>query len=168
MEQQDLYNAYLNVYDEIDEATAMAKRGHDEASIRNQIAKNTKGGEAADRATKLADKPTYGQSGVKPQARQRLARTQRGDFRKTASSNPGLHGYAHKPTNDTERKLQAARGAQRGALTPNERKQLNREEYFIVSYLIDEGYAKSEDAAMNILMNMSEAWKESIVESIID
>lgn len=167
MEQQELYNAYLNVYDEIDEATRMRKElgAEGEASVRNQIAKNTKGGEAADRATALADKQVFRGSGS---ARDRLARRQRGDFRNTTSSSPGLHGYAHKPTNDTERKLQAARGAQRSALTPNERKQLNREEYFIVSYLIDEGYANHEDAALNILMNMSEGWKESIVESIID
>ena len=112
----------------VDEATAMAKRGHDETAIRNKIAKSTGGGEAADRATKLADKPTYGQSGVNTQARQNLARKQRGDFRKTTSSSPGLHGYAHKATNDADKAKQAARGAQRGALTPNEKKQLNREE----------------------------------------
>ncbi len=167
MEQQDLYNAYLNVYDEIDEATRMRKElgAEGEASIRNQIAKNTKGGEAADRATKLADKQTFRGNNS---ARDNLARKQRGDFRKTTSSNPGLHGYAHKATNDNQKELQNARAKQRAVLTPDEKKRLNREEYFIVSYLIDEGYAKSEDAALNILVNMSEAWKESIVESIID
>lgn len=107
------------------EATAMAKRGLNEPAIRQQIAKSTGGGQAADRATALADKQTYGQSGVDPKARQKLAAKQRGDFRNTTSSNPGLHGYAHKAETPADKAKQAARGAQRGALTPNERKQLN-------------------------------------------
>lgn len=112
--------------DEIVEATAMAKRGHDETSIRQKIAASTGGGAAADRAKALADKPTYSQRGVSPQARQQLARKQMGDFRKTTSSNPGLHGYAHKSSDPAVRAKQAARGAQRGALTPAEKRQLGR------------------------------------------
>jgi len=112
----------------IDEATAMAKRGHDETAIRNKIAKSTGGGESADRATKLADKPTFGNDKASKQ-RSDLARKQRGDFRKTTSSSPGLHGYAHKSDDPKVKAKQAARGAQRGALTPAEKKQLNREEF---------------------------------------
>ena len=108
------------------EATAMAKRGLNEPEIRQRIASQTGGGAAADRATALANRPTYGQRGVNPQARQRLAATQRGDFRKTTSSSPGLHGYGHKPQNAQQQALQVARGAQRGVLTPAEKKQLGR------------------------------------------
>jgi len=113
--------------DQIDEITAMAKRGHDETAIRNKIAKSTGGGKSADRATALADKPTYGNDKAAKQ-RSDLARKQRGDFRKTASSSPGLHGYGHKSDDPKVKAKQAARGAQRGALTPNEKKSLNREE----------------------------------------
>jgi hypothetical protein len=113
---------------EIDEATAMAKRGYDEAPIRNKIAKSTGGGKSADRATALENRPTYGDD-KKAKARQELARKQRGDFRKTTSSSPGLHGYAHKSNDPAVKAKQAARGAQRGALTPSEKKQLNRESY---------------------------------------
>jgi hypothetical protein len=35
----------------------------------------------------------------------------------------------------------------------------------VKGYLLDEGYADSEDAAMVIMVNMSEEWKESILES---
>ena len=112
----------------VKEATAMAKRGHDETAIRNKIAKSTGGGKSADRATALADKPTYGNDKAAKQ-RSDLARKQRTDFRKTTSSSPGLHGYAHKSDDPKVKAKQAARGAQRGALTPNEKKQLNREEY---------------------------------------
>jgi hypothetical protein len=130
---KSLVEAYSQVYEideneefEIDEATAMAKKGHDETEIRNKIAKNTGGGESADRATKLANTPTYGNN-AKQNARDTLARKQRGDFRNTNSSNPGLKGYAHKSNDPAVKAKQAARGAQRGsaALTPNERQQLN-------------------------------------------
>lgn len=110
----------------IDEATAMTKRGHNETEIRNKIAKSTGGGEAADRATALENRPTYGQRGVDPKARQNLARTQRGDFRNTTSSSPGLHGYGHKSDDPKVKAKQSARGAQRGALTPQEKKDLGR------------------------------------------
>ncbi len=107
------------------EATAMAKRGYDEAPIRQKIAKSTGGGEAADKAKALADRPTYGDEKT-AKARQRLARSQMGDFRKTTSSSPGLHGYAHKSNDPAVKAKQAARGVQRGALTPREKKQLGR------------------------------------------
>ena len=126
-------------YKKLKEATAMAKRGYDEAPIRNKIAKSTGGGKSADRATALADKPTYGQSGVDPKARQNLARKQRGDFRKTTSSSPGLHGYGHKSSDPKVKEKQAARGAQRGALTPNEKKQLNREQIEFLNRLSESG-----------------------------
>lgn len=105
---------------EVDEATAMAKRGYDETKLR----KRAGGGEAADRATSLENRPTYGDA-KKAKQRQDYARKQRGDFRQTASSNPGLHGYAHKSNDPAVKAKQAARGAQRGALTPAERKNLN-------------------------------------------
>ena len=113
---------------QVDEATAMAKRGYDEAPIRQKIAKSTGGGKAADRATALEKKPTYGNDKAGKQ-RSDYARKQRGDFRKTTSSSPGLHGYGHKSDDPKVKAKQAARGAQRGALTPNEKKELNREQY---------------------------------------
>ena len=139
-EVRDLMEAYLDVYaseEEIDEATAMAIRGYDETKLR----KRAGGGEAADRATALENRPTYGDTNSQNQ-RQRYARAQRGDFRNTASSSPGLHGYAYKSNDPAVIAKQAARGAQRGALTPNERKQLNMGDEFQnwVEALLDEGY----------------------------
>jgi len=139
---RNLVEAYSEVYapQEVDEATAMAKRGYDETKIRNQIAKSTGGGAAADRATKLEKQPTYGDSN-KAKQRQNLARAQRGDFRNTTSSSPGLHGYGHKSNDPAVKAKQAARGAQRGALTPAEKKQFNREEFENwVNALVEEGY----------------------------
>lgn len=110
----------------VKEATAMAKRGYDEAPIRSKIAKSTGGGKAADRATALENRPTYGDAN-KAKQRQNLARAQRRNFRNTTSSSPGLHGYGHKATNDDDRAKQRARGAQRGVLTPDEKSKLGEE-----------------------------------------
>ena len=168
-EYRNLSEAYLDVYQELDEATAMAKRGLDEPAIRNKIASQTRGGEFADKAGKLADRETYGNKEMKA-GREKLARKQRGTFRDTNSSSPGLRGYGHKATTDADKAKQAARGAQRGsaALTPNERKQLNMESYdlfdYIMEYLITEGYADTNENALVIMANMSEDWRESIVE----
>jgi hypothetical protein len=134
---------------EIDEATAMAKKGYNETEIRNRIAKSTGGGKTADKATALADRQTYGDK-AKKASREKLARMQRGDFRRTTSSNPGLHGYAHKSNDPAVKAKQAARGAQRGVLTPNEKKELNREAYAAdnftlwINELVEEGYDLSD------------------------
>ena len=154
---------------DIYEATAMAKRGYDETEIRNKIAKSTGGGRFADKATALENQPTYGNKSKKA-ARENLARKQRGDFRRTTSSNPGLHGYAYKSNDPAVKAKQAARGAQRGALTPNEKKELNREAYetyeFVASYLLENNFANTVEDANVIINNMSENWFESIMEDI--
>jgi len=127
------------LYDLVLEATAMAKRGYDETKIRNKIASNTQGGAAADRATALENKPTYGDAN-KAKQRQNYARAQRGDHRKTTSSNPGLHGYGHQSNDPKVKAKQAARGAQRGkaTLTPKERKDLNMG-YEMIGNSLEEG-----------------------------
>jgi hypothetical protein len=104
-----LMEAYqqVNAPQEVDEATAMAKRGYDEAPIRQKIAKSTGGGEAADRASALEKKSTFGDA-KKEKQRQNLARKQRGDFRKTTSSSPGLHVGQHKSDDPKVKAKQAA------------------------------------------------------------
>jgi hypothetical protein len=149
------------------EATAMTKRGYDETEIRNKIAKSTGGGEAADRATELENRPTFGNKS-KQEAREKLARTQRGDFRRTTSSDYGLRLGAHKSNDPAVKAKQAARGKQRSALTPREKKMLNREAYetyeFVASYLLENNFASTVDDANVIINNMSEGWFESIME----
>ena len=171
-EYRNLSEAYLDVYQELDEATAMAKRGLDEPAIRNKIASQTRGGEFADKAGKLADRETYGNT-EKKAGRENLARKQRGTFRDTNSSSPGLRGYGHQSSDPAVKAKQDARGNQRAraALTPNERKQNNMESYdlfdYIMEYLITEGYADTNENALVIMANMSEEWRDSIVEEKI-
>jgi hypothetical protein len=141
------------IYDVVMEATAMAKRGHDETKLRQRAG----GGEAADRATSLENRPTYGDAN-KAQQRQRYARAQRGDYRKTASSNPGLHGYAHKSNDPEVQAKQKARGAQRGALTPNEKKNLNMGMEMIGNSL-EEGGMEVRTYSWREVMGIEEGWK---------
>ena len=149
------------LYDVVMEATAMAKRGYDETSIRNKVASNTQGGAAADRAKALADKQTYGQRGVNPQARQRYARSQMSTHRQTTSSNPGLHGYGHQSNDPKVKAKQAARGAQRGSatLTPNEKKQLNMGDTQMIGNSLEEGGMEVRTYSWRDVMG--EAWKGS-------
>jgi len=150
----------------VDEATAMAKRGYDETKLR----KRAGGGEAADRASALEKKPTYGDAS-KAKQRSEYARKQRGDFRKTSSSSPGLHGYGHKSDDPKVKAKQAARGAQRGALTPNERKQLNMgDETFdifdvVLEFLQVEGYAETLEEAEWMMANVID---EEAIDIILD
>lgn len=164
---RDLAEAYQQVYtpQEVDEATAMAKRGHDETKLRQRAG----GGEAADRATSLENRPTYGDA-KKAKQRTDYARKQRGDFRNTSSSNPGLHVGQHKSNDPAVKAKQAARGAQRGALTPNERKQLNMgDESFdifdlVLEFLQVEGYAETLEEAEWMMANIID---EEAIEIIL-
>ena len=154
----------------IGEATAMSKRGLNEPEIRNKIAAKTSAsgaGAFADKATKLADRETYGDK-KKKEGREKLARTQRGDFRNTTSSSPGLRGYGYKSDDPEVKAKQDARGNQRGraALTPNERKQLNMEYDLydlIQSHLLEYGFADTEEGANVIIENMSPSWIKQIL-----
>jgi len=165
-----LYEAYTGIYSpqEVDEATAMAKRGYDETKLRQRAG----GGEAADRASALEKKPTYGDAS-KAKQRSEYARKQRGDFRKTASSSPGLHGYGHKSDDPKVKAKQAARGAQRGALTPNERKQLNMEiEYdvfdLVLEFLQAEGYVETLEEAEWMMANLIDEEAVDIILEAMD
>ena len=156
--------------EEFDEATAMAKRGLDEPAIRNKIAAKTSAsgaGKFADKATKLADRETYGNKEMKA-GREKLARAQRGTFRDTTSSSPGLRGYGYKSSDPAVKAKQDARGNQRAraALTPNERKQLNMEYDLydlIQSHLLEYGFADTEEGANMIIENMSPSWIKQIL-----
>ena len=171
-ELRGLVEAYSEVYapQEVDEATAMAKRGYDEAPIRQKIAKSTGGGEAADRASALEKKSTFGDA-KKAKQRTDYARKQRGDFRKTTSSSPGLHVGQHKSDDAGVKAKQAARGAQRGALTPAEKKQLNREEFDIFDVVLEflqvEGYAETLEEAEWMMANMIDEEAIDIILEVI-
>jgi hypothetical protein len=102
----------------------------------------------------------------KSQTLTRLASNRRGSVRDKPRA--GLRGYAAKVDGD-DKDLQSARGSARsaGTLTPKEKKQLGEQYNLVISYLLDEGYAETLQAAEAIVVNMSEDWRESIVDSLI-
>ena len=55
---------------------------------------------------------------------------------------------------------------------PKKKKEQQKEQVdlydIIFSHLLDEGYAKTPEAAKAIMVNMSEDWRESIVEEVLD
>jgi len=54
-----------------------------------------------------------------------------------------------------------------GPRRAKERKQLNKEDFnYLLKYLVAEGYADTNKAAIAITANMSEEWKQSIVEGV--
>ncbi len=101
----------------------------------------------------------------KSQTLTRLASNRRGSVRDKPRA--GLRGYAAKVEGD-DRDLQSARGSARsaGTLTPKEKKELGEQYNLVLSYLLDEGYAETLQAAEAIVVNMSEEWKQSIVEGV--
>jgi hypothetical protein len=75
----------------------------------------------------------------------------------------------YKKEKSVDEAKQNARGKQRGVLTLNKKKSLNMEMEYdlfdtILEYLIAEGYADTNEAALVIMGNMSEGWRQSIVE----
>lgn len=71
----------------------------------------------------------------------------------------------------SERNIARANRLPDGDKKPKVSKEIIRKEHvdiydLILSHLLDEGYANSVDAAEKIMVNMSEEWRESIVEDI--
>jgi hypothetical protein len=184
---RNLQEAYLNVYQEIDEATRMRKELGKEGEIetRKELARRSNEYQRSGSVDKTiaaaergADRPYVanirGESDADRAARQReksktlerLAISRRSSVRDKPRA--GLRGYAAN-VKGSDKELRNARSSAMaaGTLTPNERKQLNMEFDFydiILSHLLDEGYADTEDSALVIMANMSEDWRESICE----
>jgi hypothetical protein len=64
----------------------------------------------------------------------------------------------------------SAVGRVRGSNPHNDGHPVNKEAYdlydIILSHLINEGYAETQEAAQAIMVNMSEDWREDIIEDI--
>ena len=81
---------------------------------------------------------------------------------KTGSENVAGHGM---PQVDTLPRGKGSKAARRAAALKNESYDLYD---IILSHLLDEGYAETQQAAEVIMVNMSEEWRESIVEAEVE
>jgi len=168
---RNLQEAYLNVYQEIDEATRMRKELGKEGEIetRKELARRSNEYQRSGSVDKTiaaaergADRPYVanirGESDADRAARQReksktlerLAISRRSSVRDKPRA--GLRGYGADVTG-SDRELQNSRRSAMaaGTLTPREKKMLNREAYetyeFVASYLLENNFAESvEDA----------------------
>ena len=72
---------------------------------------------------------------------------------------------SHNKLDDNKRRLRNKIRAQKSSPTP--RAKLNVEQVdlydIILSHLLDEGYAETQEAAEAIMVNMSEEWRDSII-----
>ena len=103
-------------------------------------------------------------------AAQRAAARNEARARGQTGNVPGV-GYVT-PRKERETYTDAA-GTERhksGARMPKKEDQKEQVDLYdiILSHLLDEGYADTEQAAEAIMVNMSEDWRESIVEEVLD
>jgi hypothetical protein len=68
-----------------------------------------------------------------------------------------------------ERISGAAKGAVQGAMNPKKSQFADSFDSYdvIKGHLLDEGYADTEEAALKIMANMSEEWRQSIIEGLV-
>ena len=182
-ELRNLQEAYMEVYS-IDEATRMRKElgKEGETAIRQELARRSRAYQRsgsvdrtiaaaereADRTTARNRDETSDDYKGRMQKRSKTLRGLAANRRGSVRSGEGLRGYAANVSGG-DRDLQSARGSARsaGTLTPKEKKQLGEQYNLVLSYLLDEGYANTQESAEIIIENMSESWIESIVESLI-
>jgi hypothetical protein len=167
---------------EIDEATRMRKELGKEGEIatRKELARRSNAYQrsgSVDKTIAAAEREAdrtvpRNRNEVEGAYRQRMAdrssnlRRLAANRRKSVRSGEGLRGYAADVEGD-DKDLQSARGSARsaGTLTPKEKKKLGEQYNLVLSYLLDEGYADTQESALVIMSNMSEEWIESIVEA---
>jgi hypothetical protein len=165
-----IQEAYMEVYDELDEAAA------GDVAARAQKLANQRKGQTPER------KATYQSLADKAAARER-GPFQRGDTRKGLTSSERTSrrdddAYHSDVNNSRPGKYQHGEPTYgKGGITKNPRKLAQQkargqhaEQYdlydIILSHLLDEGYAETPEAAEAIMVNMSEEWRNSIVEEL--
>tara|TARA_R110000868_G_scaffold8124_2_gene41919 strand:- start:6457 stop:7137 length:681 start_codon:yes stop_codon:yes gene_type:complete len=160
---------------EIDEATRMRKElGQEgETETRQELARRSNAYQrsgSVDKTIAAAERgarnPYVARGKNETEAEHNQRKQKRGSVRDKPRA--GLRGYAAK-VEGGDKDLQSARSSARsaGTLTPAEKKQLGEQYNLVLSYLLDEGYANTQESAEIIIENMSESWIESIVESLI-
>jgi hypothetical protein len=149
---RNLQEAYLDVYQELDEGAAQ---------------------NVADRARKLANQ----RKGQTPERKKIL---QDLEYKADERANPKPEADWRTGISDSSRKMNVSTYADRDKVkikTTNPKKLRKQKAMgelkdsfdlydIILSHLLDEGYADTEDSALVIMANMSEDWRDSICENV--
>jgi hypothetical protein len=180
------WDEMIEIYEEtqLDEATRMRKELGKEGEIatRQELARRSNAYQrsgsvdntiaAAERGSKnpyvaRGKNETEAEHNKRKQEKSQTLTRLASNRRKSVRSGEGLRGYAADVEGD-DKDLQSARGSARsaGTLTPREKKKLGEQYNLVLSYLLDEGYANTEESAEIIIANMSEEWRDDIVEGL--
>ena len=178
MNSKDLYNlqeAYTQVYNELDEERAPGVKPYEPRKRRPLDPEKPLSGEKGDGSGYGADEKFKKPDDKIKKPGTEVPAPKKGGYGRIFSNIPygiGAHGNRNRSRNSTIRGMDP--GAPRSeVIAPKDKKKASKEivrkEEFdaydvILSHLIDEGYADTQEAAEAIMVNMSEDWRESIFE----
>ena len=146
---QELQEAYMNVYQEIDEAKGDSGMSDDaKRQVRNDRIRSDERTTEPELQTSRKVMHTAMRGQKKPEAKSRP----------TGSGKYGAMNRRGMSASDEFRKEVLKRGMKEEVDIYD----------VILSHLLDEGYADTEQAATAIMVNMSEVWRDSVVEAYKD
>ena len=182
MDSQELRNlqeAYLDVYTDIEEERAPGVAEYKPRARRPLDPAKPPSGEMGDGSGYGADEKFKKPDDKIKKPGTEVPAPKKGGYGRIFSNIPygiGAHGNRNRSRNSTIRGMDP--GAPRSEkIAPKEKtkssKEIVRKEEIdlydiILSHLLDEGYADSYEAAEVIMVNMSEDWRESIVEEVLE
>jgi len=167
---RNLQEAYLEVYHELDEGAAgdVAARAYKLASQRKGQTPERKKmyGDLFNKASARERKPHN--TDWKRQGLTQKQRDSRREIDVEYSDETGLKNSTDGPGTITKNKRKLAQQKARGQHAEQYMDEAQSYDLYdiILSHLIDEGYADTEEAAERIMVNMSEEWRESIFEEV--
>ena len=177
MNSKDLYNlqeAYTQVYNELDEERAPGVKPYEPRKRRPLDPEKPLSGEKGDGSGYGADEKFKKPDDKIKKPGTEVPAPKKGGYGRIFSNIPygiGAHANRNRSRNSTIRGMDP--GAPRSEkIAPKDKKKASKEivrkEEFdaydvILSHLIDEGYADTQEAAEAIMVNMSEDWRDSII-----
>jgi hypothetical protein len=167
-----LQEAYLEVYHELDEGAAgdVAARAYKLASQRKGQTPERKKmyGDLFNKASARERKPHN--TDWKRQGLTQKQRDSRREIDVEYSDETGLKNSTDGPGTITKNKRKLAQQKARGQHSEQYMDEAQSYDLYdiILSHLLDEGYADTEQAAEAIMVNMSEEWRQSIIETRMD
>jgi len=180
MNSKDLYNiqeAYLDVYNELDEERAPGVKPYEPRKRRPLDPEKAPSGEMGDGSGYGADEKFKKPDDKIKKPGTEVPAPKKGGYGRIFSNIPygiGAHGNRNRSRNSTIRGMDP--GAPRSeVIAPKDKKKASKEIVrkeevdlydVILSHLLDEGYAETQEAAEAIMVNMSEDWRESIIEEV--
>jgi hypothetical protein len=178
-ELNNFYEAYLDVYTDLDEERAEGVKPYQPRKRRPLDPEKALSGEKGDGSGYGADEKFKKPDDKITKPGTEVPAPKKGGYGRIFSNIPygiGAHANRNRSRNSTVRGMDP--GAPRSEkIAPQEKKKASKEIVrkegydlydVILSHLLDEGYAETPEQAEVIMVNMSEDWRESICEGAYD